>query len=167
MGPECQCTVFAGMTPSSTSFITPPLRIIPTFGWKRGFGGHQTEAKIHYIYHPDFSDGHPTYFDVSVRNTLQPGNHNRASTDAGAAAIAGEMEKDSKHAGAVEEAGGRFFPLVTETLGVWTPSSLLLLRTFAERTTLRNGLSSPSIVARNLMQQVSVKLWSYNAKMIL
>ena len=75
------------------------------------------------------------------------------------------MEKDSKHAGSVE-VEGHFFPLVTETLGVWTPSNLLLLRTFAGRTTLRNGLS-PSIVARNLVQQLSVKLWSYNAKMIL
>ena len=85
------------------------------------------------INHPDFSDGHPAYFDVSVRNTPQPGNHNRASTDAVATAIAGEMEQDNKHAGSVEEVGGHFFPLVTETLGVWAPSSLLLLRTFAER----------------------------------
>ena len=72
------------------------------------------------------------------------------------------MEKDSKHAGFVEEVGGCFFPLVTETLGVWTPSSLFLLCTFAERTILRNCLS-PSIAALKLIQQLSVKLWSYNA----
>ena len=83
------------------------------------------------IYHPDISDGHPTHFDVSVRSVLQSGNHNRASTDVVAAAIAVEMEKDSKYVGFVEDDGGRFFSLVTETLGVWTPSSLLLLRTFA------------------------------------
>ena len=118
------------------------------------------------IYHPDFLDGHPAYFDVLVRNMLQLGNLNHASTNAGAAAIAGEMEKDNKHAGSVEEVGGRFFSLVTEMLGVWTPSSLFLLRTFTEITTLHNGLS-PSIAALNLMQQLSVKLWSYNAKMIL
>ena len=73
------------------------------------------------------------------QNTLQLVNRNRASSDAIAAAIA-EMEKDSKHAGSVE-IGGHFFSLVTVTLGVWTSSSILLLCTFAERTTLRNGLS--------------------------
>ena len=61
------------------------------------------------IYHPDFSDGHPAYFDVSVRNTLQPGNHNRASTDAGAAAIAGDMEKDSSMLGLLRRLGAVSF----------------------------------------------------------
>ena len=50
------------------------------------------------IFHPDFDDGRPTYFDISARHTLQPGNLNRASTNAGAAAVAGEMVKDQKHA---------------------------------------------------------------------
>ena len=92
------------------------------------------------IFHPDFDDGRPTYFDISVRHTLQPGNLNRASVNAGAAAVAGEMGKDQKHAANVELVGGRFHPLVMETLGVWTASSLSTLRTIAARTTVRNGL---------------------------
>ena len=119
-----------------------------------------------YTYHPDFSNRHSAYFDVLVRNKLKIGNPNRPSTDAVASAITGEFEKDSKHAGSVEEVGGRFFPLVTKMVEVWTSSSFLLLCTFAERTTLHNGLS-PSVTAHNLMQQISVKLWSYNTKMIL
>ena len=133
--------VFASMTPSLTSFITPFLSIIPTFGWKRGFGGppDQRPGGI-YTYHPDFSNHHPAYFDVLVRNKLQIGNPNHASTDPVASAIAGEFEKDSKHAGSAKEVGGRFFPLDTNMLQVRISSSFLLLCTFTERTTLRNGL---------------------------
>ena len=77
------------------------------------------------IFHPDFANGRPTYFDVSARNTLQPGNLNHASMQAGAAAAAcREVEKDLKHAANVENVGGRFYPLVMETLGVCTTSSL-------------------------------------------
>ena len=118
------------------------------------------------IFHPDFDDGHPTYFDISVRHMLQPGNLNRASTNAGAAAIAGEMEKDQKHAANVERIGGRFHPLVMETLGVWTASSLSTLHAIAARTTVRNGLTVKQATS-NLLQQLSVKCWSYNAKMLL
>ena len=41
------------------------------------------------IFHPDFADGHPNYFDISVCNTLQPGNLNCASVNASAAAVVG------------------------------------------------------------------------------
>ena len=103
------------------------------------------------IFHPDFDDGRPTYFDISVRHTLQPGNLNRASTNAGAAAVAGEMEKDQKHATNVESIGGRFHPLVMETLGVWTASSLSTLRAIAARTTVCNGLTVKQATS-NLLQ---------------
>ena len=100
------------------------------------------------MYHPDFLNCHPAYFDVLERNMLQLGNPHHASTDVGAAAIAREIEKDNKHAGSVEEVGGRFFLLVTKILEVWTSSSFLLLCAFAERTTLCNSLS-PLITAHN------------------
>ena len=113
-----------------------------------------------------FAEGHPTYFDVSVRNTLQPGNLNRASVNAGAAAVAGEIEKDQKHTAKVERSGGRFYPLVVKTLGVWTASSLTTLRTIAARTTVRSGLTT-KLALRNLIEQLSIKCWAYNAKMML
>ena len=103
------------------------------------------------------------YFDSSAHHTLQPGNLNRASMNAGAAAVAGEMEKDQKHAANVELVGGRFHPLMMESLGVW---SLSTLRTIAARTTVRNDLTVKQATC-NLLQQLSVKCWSYNAKMLL
>lgn len=63
------------------------------------------------VYHPDFTDGHPTFFDVSVCSTLQPNHVNKASTTAGAAAVEGEIQKDSKHRLSVEQHGGSLFPL--------------------------------------------------------
>ena len=85
--------------------------------------------------------------------TLQPGNLNRSSVNAGAAAVVGEIEKDQKHEAHVERASGNFYPLVMETLGVWTPSSLSTLRTIAVRTTIRNGLTVRQ-ATRNLLMLV-------------
>ena len=118
------------------------------------------------IFHPDFSDGKPTYFDVSVRNSLLPHFLSRASLVAGVASSAGEMDKDAKYDHNVSSAGCVFFPLVVETLGLWTDSNISLLRRIAARTTLRSGVSQGQAF-HNLLQQLSVKLWSYNAKMLL
>ena len=83
-----------------------------------------------------------------------------------AAAAAGEVAKDKKHLAAVEKVGSDFIPLVVETFGVWTPFALKTLQNIADRTTPRSGV--PWKVARkNLLQQLSVQLWSNNAKMIL
>ena len=48
-------------------------------------------------FHPDFIDGKAAYFDIKVRNSLQPCHIVTAATCAGAAAQAGEMEKDDCH----------------------------------------------------------------------
>ena len=44
------------------------------------------------------------------------------SSEAGAAGEAGEVEKDSRHEEDVTASGGIFFPLVVESLGLWTPA---------------------------------------------
>ena len=90
----------------------------------------------------------------------------RASLVAGVASSAGEMDKDAKYNHNVSSAGCVFFPLVVKTLGLWTDSSISLLRRIAARTTLRSGVSQGQAF-HNLLQQLSVKLWSYNAKMLL
>ena len=118
------------------------------------------------IFHPDFSDGKPTYFYISVRNSLLPHFLSRTSLVAGIASSAGEMDKDAKYDHNVSSAGCVFFPLVVETLGLWTDSSISLLCCIAARTTLRSGVSQGQAF-HNLLQQLSVKLWSYNAKMLL
>jgi len=42
------------------------------------------------IYHPDFYLGHPSYFHLSIRSTIQS-----ASSQAGVASVAGEVHKDT------------------------------------------------------------------------
>ena len=54
--------------------------------------------------------GKPAYFDVSVRNSLQPHNILRAAVEVGAASEPGEIEKDEWHEQEVVDAGGIFFP---------------------------------------------------------
>ena len=49
------------------------------------------------IFHPDFLDGRSAYFDLTVRNSLLPKFISVAATQPGAAAEAGENDKDGKH----------------------------------------------------------------------
>ena len=114
------------------------------------------------VYHPDFALGKSAYFDVSVRSSLQPKFLSRAAVQAGAAGEAGEIEKDSKHEEDVVSAGDLFFLLVVESLGLWTPSSLHTLRTIASRASSVNGIPL-GLAVRNLLQQLSTRLWAYNA----
>ena len=49
-------------------------------------------------------------------------------------------------------------PLVVESLGVWTPSAKNIVSRIAARSIVHNGLSMVE-ASRNLLQQLSVKLW--------
>ncbi len=94
--------------------------------------------------------GKPAYFDVSVRCSLQPQFLARAAVQAGAAGEAGGIEKDNRHEEDVIATGGLFFPLVVESLGLWTPSSLQVLRIIASKATTCNGIPR-GIAIRNLL----------------
>jgi len=67
------------------------------------------------IYHPDFTLGHPAYFDLSVRCTAQP---SFIFSAAGVAAIAGKEAKEDHYLETVNDHGGEFIPLVCESFGV-------------------------------------------------
>ena len=54
--------------------------------------------KNFYIY----QQGRPAYFDIRIRNSLQS---SYISMSAGAAALAGQSEKDDRHREAVERTG--------------------------------------------------------------
>ena len=103
---------------------------------------------------------------MTVRNSLLPTFITNAAINAGAAAEVAEVSKDTCHEAHVVAAGGSFFPLVVETLGLWTPSSVNTLKSIASKI---SGISNISFSQsyNNLMQQLSTKLWSFNAKMIL
>ena len=99
------------------------------------------ETRLGDVFHPDVEQGLPAYFDLIVWNCLQPsylvkaaGHLGAAAGHSGAAAEAGEIEKDQKHDWIVLQSGGVFHPLVVETLGLWSPSSLEVLKVIASRT---------------------------------
>ena len=118
------------------------------------------------VFHPDFHNGHPTYFDISVRSAVHSGVITHSASSPGFAALKGEMEKDARHRDLVEAAGGVFFPLVVDNFGVWTPSSIEVLRSIAHSSTVHNGLSVGTAF-HHLMERLSVQLYRYNARMIL
>ena len=117
------------------------------------------------INHPYFTNGKPAFFDITVGNSLQPSYIVAFATSAGAAALAGEMEKDAYHDDIVAAAGREFFPLALETLGYWTPSSLKTLEIIMLKTTTCNT-TFLSQAFQNLIEQLSVKLWLFNARLV-
>ena len=58
---------------------------------------------------------------------MQPSYFVPSSTLAGAAAFAGEEEKDAHHQADVEAACGCFYALIVEMFGFWTLASLATL----------------------------------------
>ena len=111
------------------------------------------------IFHPDFLEGKPTYFDVLIRNSRLPQFTINSATHAGSAAAAGELEKDDKCDEDVSLSGSSFYPLIAETLGIWSPNSLQILKIIALQSAVTSNLS-----VTNLHEQLSV---CRNAKMLL
>ncbi len=117
------------------------------------------------IFHSDFEQGCTTYFDVTVRNTMQPSYVTQTAYRAGNAAAAGEREKDQRHEANVTSTGSIFHPLMCESLGLWSPHSLEVLKTIARRLSFKRNLTVSQAV-RDIHEQLSMKLWLYNAQMI-
>ena len=130
--------------------------------WEQGVSG-ESASRPGDVFHPDFHNGPPTYFDISVRSAVYSGIISHSASALGFAVLKGEMEKDAWHKNL---AGGVFFPLVVDNFGVWTPSSFEVLCSIARSSTLRNGLSV-SIAFHHLVERLSVQLYRYNARMIL
>ena len=84
-----------------------------------------------------------------MRNPLQDSLLSQSAVTAGVAASRGEMEKDAHHEEAVLGAGGILIPLAVESLGLWSPVSLNILRNIAVRTTNRSGASATVILWNN------------------
>ena len=57
------------------------------------------------VFHPDFLEGRPPFFDMSVGNSMQPSYVSKAAIKPGAPAEAGKIEKDEKHDKLVTQAG--------------------------------------------------------------
>ena len=65
----------------------------------------------------------------------------------------------------IEDAGGHFVPLVVEAFGRWSPYAREMLGIIAARGTVFSGVEGGTAL-RNLLQQLSVVLWTYNSKML-
>ncbi len=65
----------------------------------------------------------------------------------------------------MEAVGGRFYPLIVETFGFWTPASLTTLRIIASKTMTKTRLSFSQAFS-NLLEQLSVRLWQFNARIL-
>ena len=107
----------------------------------------------------------PTYFDLSLRNSLQPSYIIHSANRAGAAAEAGVLEKNRCHEDMLKATGSLFEPLVVETLGLWHPHSTRMLKIIGRKTAFHRCQTLSRTLF--LYEQLSVKLWLYNAKLIL
>ena len=96
---------------------------------------------------------------------MQPSYVSKAAIKPGAAAEAGEREKDKKHDNVFTQAEGHFYPLIVETLGHWSPPSLETLKIIASKASSMNSIPFSQTYS-NLMGQLSVRLWQYNAKLL-
>ena len=103
-----------------------------------------------------------------MRTSLQSLYLVQAPHHAGAAAEAGEQDKDDDHVSHVTAAGGVFHCMVCESLGLWSPHSHHVIKAIVRRMSYRGNITVSKAV-RNLHEQqlLSVKLWSYNAKKLL
>ena len=80
------------------------------------------------VFHPDFQFGKPAYFDLYVHHPLQDSLICLSAATAEVAAGCAEVDKDSHHEVSVRAAGDIFVYLVVESLGLWSPNSLAILR---------------------------------------
>ena len=72
---------------------------------------------------------------------LSPSYLFKTASRPGAAAEAGEIEKDQRHDWMVSQTGSVFHRLVVETLGLWSPNSLEVIKVIAHRASFHNNAS--------------------------
>ena len=75
------------------------------------------------------------------------------------------MDKDERHHANVSNYGCLFYPLVVESYGVWAAHILEVLRSIVKKSLLSSGLSLRQ-ASRQFHEQLSVRLWQYNSRMI-
>ena len=110
-------------------------------------------------------DSRPGYFDVTIRNSLQPSYILKTAICLGAAAEAAEFEKDARHEANVTTAGGLFYPLVFESLGYISSFTRKTLKGICSKTSSISGILFPRAF-KNILEQSSLTLGCYDAKML-
>ena len=118
------------------------------------------------VYHADFIDGRPGYFDVTIRNSAAF-LYIESSDQSWCSSRSSGMRKryQYRHETNVTTAGGLFYPLVFESLGFISSFTLTTLKEICSKTSAISRVPFPRAL-KNILEQLSVKLWCYNAKML-
>ena len=130
--------------------------------------GGYSQDRLSDVYHPDFSDNRATYISMSLWSILPKLVVSAFHSLLQEVTLQCEKLKDAKHAEEVERVGGVFVLLVVESLGIWPPFGVKILKQIAAQSTKCSALDA-NVAAKHLhvLQQLSVKLWMYNAKLLL
>ena len=89
----------------------------------------------------------------------------KSAVGAAATAEAGEEQKDIRREDKVRTAGGLSYPLVVETLRLWSLFSIKTLKAIASKTSAVSSLKFHQAF-QNMMQQYSIQLWKHNSRVI-
>ena len=81
---------------------------------------------------------------------MQPSYVTQTAYSAGNAAAAREREKDQRREAKVISTGSIFHPLVCESLGLWSPHSLEVLKTIARRLSFKRNLTVSQAVSQTV-----------------
>ena len=109
-----------------------------------------------------WSRGRPLVWDLTVPDTPAPSYRAQASTAAGNVAKAAEIRKQSKYSSL--SLSYSFSPISIESMGVFGPQSLSIIRGLGRRTSLRTG---DPLSTSYLLQRFSITLQRCNAFLIL
>ena len=118
------------------------------------------------IFHPNFQHGLPAYFDVTVRNSLQPSYLVQAACYAGAAAQAGEDESLTASNDGIRNRKAYLNHLLLSLLVCGRPNSLRTLKNTARKASIHNGQTLSQTIT-SLHEQLAVALWWFNSRLIL
>lgn len=114
------------------------------------------------VYLPSWKRGRPAAMDVTVISTMQPATIQGAAITQGHSLLVGEARKLSAHAGACNEVGVSFIPIVFESLGGLSSSAVSNLTYLGRLVGQRLGIP-PSESIRHLFQRCAISLWRGNA----
>ena len=114
------------------------------------------------VYLPSWKGGRPAALDVTVILTMQQATIQGAAISQGHALLVGEVRKLAAHVDACPAVGVSFIPIVVETLGGMSASSVSTLACIGRLLGQRLGIP-PADSTRHLFQRCAISLWRGNA----